>query len=523
MSKDIRDKEAKKRVYMLLIIFLGLLVYANSLNGKFIWDDNALIKDNVNIRNWRNIGNFFVNDSTNVAKPAFYRPFQMVTYAADYSVWKLNSRGYHLTNILLHTLAALLLYWLISILYRDALIALLASMFFVVHPIHSEAVAYISGRSDSLAAIFMLLSFVFYIKRVRTGKIRFCILMILSYIGALLSRETALILPLLLLTYHYVFEDKIRFMEFSYFLIVTFIYIVLLVFILPPGNFYTAFFQRLPGFFVAIASYIRLLILPIHLHMGYGIKLFNLTDPKAVAGIMTLVFLLFYVLKNKGRKGITIFSISWFLIALLPVSNLYPVNAYMSEHWLYIPSVGFFMILSGSLSRVYRIKRFHAAGMALITGLLVFYSCLTIKQNEYWRTPVDFYNRTIRYAPNDWRLYVNLGNAYIDTGKNEKAVASYKKALAVNPNASPVYVSLGIVYNNAGRKKEAITMFRKALKINPEYATAYFCLSKACFYEKQYSLAIKYCDKAKELGFKIPAEFAEKLREYKDYKSMGPE
>jgi hypothetical protein len=521
MNKDIYDKEAKKWVYMLLIIFLGFLVYANSLNGKFIWDDDALVKDNVNIRNWRNIENFFVNDSTNVAKPVFYRPFQMATYAADYSVWKLNFRGYHLTNILLHILATLLLYWLTSILYEDALIALLASIFFVVHPIHTEAVAYISGRSDSLAGIFMLLSFVFYIKRIHAGKIRFYILMILSYIGALLSRETTLILPLLLLAYHYVFKEKIRFKEFFSFLIVTFIYIALIIFILPSENFYTTFFQRLPGFFVAIASYIRLLILPFRLHMGYGIKLFNLTDPKAIAGIIALAFLLFYVLKNKNRKRIAIFSISWFLITLLPISNLYPLNAYMSEHWLYIPSMGFFMILSSSLSRVYRIKRFHAAGMALIIGLLVFYSYLTIKQNEYWRTPVDFYNRTIRYAPDDWRLYVNLGNAYIDIGKNEKAVASYKKALAINPNASPVYISLGIVYNNAGREKEAIAMFRKALKINPEYATAYFCLSKACFYEKQYSLAIKYCDKARELGFKIPVEFAEKLREYKNYKGMG--
>ncbi len=75
--------------------------------------------------------------------------------------------------------------------------------------------------------------------------------------------------------------------------------------------------------------------------------------------LVSAFILLFYVLKNKNRKGVAIFSISWFLIALLPVSNLYPVNAYMSEHWLYIPSIGFFMILSSSLSRVYRIKRFH--------------------------------------------------------------------------------------------------------------------------------------------------------------------
>ena len=516
MNKDIYNKEAKEWLGIFLIIFLGLLVYANSLSGKFILDDNALIKDNTYIRNWSNVEKFFVSDSTSITKPAFYRPFQMVTYAADYSIWKLNAKGYHLTNILLHILAALLLYWLISILYKDALIALLASIFFVTHPIHTEAVAYISGRSDSLVGIFIFLSFIFYIKRIQTGKIRFYLFMILSYIGALLSRETSLMLPLLLLAYHYVFEEKIRFKEFFSFLIVTFIYTALLIFILPSGDSYTAFFQRLPGFFVAIASYIRLLILPFRLHMGYGIKLFNLTDPKAIAGIIMLVFLLFYVLKNKNQKKTVLFSVSWFLIALLPVSNLYPLNAYMSEHWLYIPSMGFFIILSSNLSRIYRIKKFHAVGVALIIGILVFYSYLTIKQNEYWKTSIDFYNRTIKYVPDNWRLYVNLGNAYVDIGKNEKAITSYKKALDINPNAAPVYISLGIVYNNTGRGEEAIAMFRKALKINPGYATAYFCLSKVCFYEKQYNLAAKYCDKAEDLGFKIPVEFAEKLKEYKD-------
>ena len=521
MNKDIYNKEAKEWLGILLIIFLGLIVYSNSLNGKFLWDDNALIKDNVYIRNWSNVEKFFVSDSTNVTKPVFYRPFQMVTYAVDYSIWKLNVRGYHLTNILLHILVALLLYWLINILYKDTLIALLASIFFVTHPVHTEAVAYMSGRSDSLVGIFMLLSFIFYIKRIHTGKIRFSLFMILSYIGALLSRETSLIFPLLLLVYHYVFEEKIRPKDFFSFLVTTFIYIGLIIFILPPGNFYTTFFQRIPGFFTAIASYTRLLILPFQLHMGYGIKLFNLTDFKAIAGIMIIVFLFFYVLKNKNQKKIILFSVSWFLIALLPVSNLYPVNAYMSEHWLYIPSIGFFVILSSNLSRIYRIKRFHAAGMALIIGILVFYSYLTIKQNEYWKTPIDFYNRTIKYAPDNWGLYVNLGNAYIDIGKNEKAIASYKKALGINPNAASVYINLGIVYNNIGRKKEAIAMFRKALKIDPKYAIAYFCLSRACFYEKQYSLAVKYCDKAKELGFKIPIEFTEKLKKYEEYKDMG--
>ena len=163
-----------------------------------------------------------------------------------------------------------------------------------------------------------------------------------------------------------------------------FIYIVLrltvLRFLLPHISRSTTLFQRIPGFFVAITNYIRLLFLPLNLHMEYGAKLFYLTNPQAIIGILILSSLLIYAFRIRNSK-LTFFSISWFFVALLPLSNLYPINAYMAEHWLYLPSIGFFLLLSQGLNYLYTNKNLKVFTAILTITLLIFYSSLTIKQN----------------------------------------------------------------------------------------------------------------------------------------------
>ena len=530
---------------MALIIVLGFIVYGNSLNGKFIWDDEALVENNIYIRNWSNIEKIFTKDIGAGAGEefGFYRPLQMLTYMVDYSFWNLNVKGYHLTNVLLHILSALAIFWLINLFYDDWLCSLLTSLFFVVHPIHTEAVTYISGRADSLAALFILLSFIFYIKYLHTKKVFFYILVFLSYTLALLSRENSLILPLVLLLYHYSFKQRLRAKQFVPILTLALIYIIvrftLLSFLSSDITYSTTLFQRLPGFFVAITGYLRLMILPFNLHMEYGKKLFNLTHPQAILGILILISLFIYIVGQRKTKGLIFFSLSWFLITLLPSSNLYPINAYMAEHWLYLPSIGFFLILAKSLSFLHKNKRFKILGIAITLFLLIFYSCLTIKQNDYWQEPITFYKKTLKYAPDSSKTYNNLGVIYDDIGKKKEAIASYKKAIQTNSNYSDAYYNLGntystlnkteeaiavytkaiqlnpdlaeaynslaYIYYNNGEKIEAIVLYKKAISIDPDYSQAYDNLAVVYFREKKYNLAIKYCTKAKELGYNNPA------------------
>ena len=157
-----------------LLIVLGFVVYGNSLCGEFLYDDILLVRDNIHIKDWTQIGSIFtksIGSGYFAGKLVSYRPLQMFTYMIDYSLYGLDVRGYHLTNTLIHILVALAVYWFINILYKKNILSLLASLLFLVHPIHTEAVSYISGRADPLAALFMLLCFIFYIKCIRLNKI----------------------------------------------------------------------------------------------------------------------------------------------------------------------------------------------------------------------------------------------------------------------------------------------------------------------------------------------------------------
>ncbi|MFC1508200.1 tetratricopeptide repeat protein [Candidatus Omnitrophota bacterium] len=469
-------------ISIILIIILGFSVYGNSLNGKFLWDDDSLVKNNFYIRDCSNIGKLFsgeISTDTTFGEVRFYRPIQMITYLMDYSLWKLDVKGYHLTNILIHILVALSIYWLVSIFFGDSLISLLASLFFIVHPVHAGPVSYISGRSDSLGALFMLLSFIFYIKLVNKEKVSFYILMTLSYIASLLSREASFIMVALVLIYHYSFRKKIKLKNFSSLLVITLIYIILRLTILKglisslPIS--TTFLQRLPGFFVATTNYIKFLVFPFHLfHMEYGTGLFSLLNPRAILGILILFPSLIYAFRKKDNNNLISFSISWFFIALLPVSNIfYPLNAYMADNWLYIPSIGVFIILAKGLTHLYRNKRFQILTVFLMLSLLSTFSYLTIKQNEYFGEPIAFYKRTLGHSPDSPRIYNNLGNAYKDIGNTKEAIVSYKKALELNPDHVKTYNNLGVVYKDIGNTKEAISLYKKALELDPDYIEAY--------------------------------------------------
>jgi len=521
-TKEIKSffKENEILLSVAIIIILGFSVYINSIGGQFIWDDELLVRDNPYIKSPSNVVKIFTeNVGAGVGISSnFYRPLQLFSYLINYSLFGLDVKGYHLTNIILHILVALSVYWMVTILYKDNLLSLLTGIFFVIHPIQTECVSYIAGRADLLAGLFVLLCFICYVKYLRSGGEGIYLVMLLSYVCALLSKENSLILPVLLLLYHYVFREKLRIKRFIPVIAITFCYYLLrcavINFPAPTLSIMATLSERILGFFAAITSYIRLLLLPFNLHMEHRSRLFSFFSPVVMLGMAITFLSLFYVFKKRKKNSLIFFSILWFFVALLPQSNLYPINAYMAEHWLYIPSIGFFLIVSNALIGLSRRKEFRLFAAFFTMGLIVFYSCLTIKQNKYWMEPISFYQRTLKYAPDSARLYFRIANTYSDIGRKEKAIEAYKKAiemykkiLEINPDSIEAYYclgdayryigkidkaifafktmiklnpravgehnNLGIAYGSIGRNEEAIASFKKAIAINPNYTKSY--------------------------------------------------
>ncbi|TAM37987.1 tetratricopeptide repeat protein, partial [bacterium] len=540
-----------------LIILLGFAVYANSLHGQFIWDDGVFIKHNAYIGDWHKLNQIFTGDSGagSSVKMNCYRPIQMLTYMADHSLWGLNVFGYHLTSVILHIAVALAVYWLVLLLFGSIPFSFFTSILFVAHPVNTETVSYISGRADILSALFILLFLISYIKNNSQLNLKFYILMLSSCVLAFLSKENALVIMPLLLLYHYIFRQRIKGRLFLPPLIISLFYILLRPVRLLSFSFGPVLIiKRIPGFFAALANYLKVLLLPLNLHMEYGNRLFNIIQPQVLFGLGTFIFLLFLALRGRDTKRVISFAILWFFAALLPTTSIYPVHSfYMTEHWLYLPSIGFFLLLGWGLSLLYENKNYRFAALGLLACLLFSYSYLTVKQNNYWRDELGFYKRTLEYTPDSPMVHNNLGNIYLGAGDEAGAIKEYLKAIKFDPRLAEAYYNLGNAYHNLGKIDKATELMRKAIELDPAYleayndlasdyadtgnieealklwneavrldpgfATAHFNLSQYYFKRKQYDLALFHCDKVLELGYQVDRRFLKELEPFRGDKN----
>ncbi|MBI3008645.1 MAG: hypothetical protein HYY56_03920, partial [Candidatus Omnitrophica bacterium] len=362
-------------IRLLLIIFAGGIVYANSLNNQFVWDDEMLIVNNHDIRDFHWTGKVFTTSLFHEKdERVSYRPLQTLTYILDYSIWELNPAGYHLTNLLLHIITACLAYALIMCIFGNIHAALLTGIFFVLHPIQTEAVTYVSGRADLLAAIFILSSLLLCVKLKEfkgwKAILLFSLLAITSFLGSL-SRESALILPLLVILLHSEFKPlRILMVLACTSLAYLFLRYSVLGFIIPASD-APDMLTRLLAFIQVLPKYIVLLLYPQSLHMERHPSLsHSLLEPYAVLAVIFFIIYIICLMWAYKRSREIFFGLSWIFISLIPHSGIVPVNAFMAEHWLYLPSLGFFFLLSMILARV-GIKKISV--IIITTSLILIY------------------------------------------------------------------------------------------------------------------------------------------------------
>ena len=498
------------KIVIFSLALLGLLTYANSLSNPFIWDDFDLVAHNTSITSWSDLPQIFSGNV--VTNSSFYRPLQMVTYLFDHQIWGLNPKGFHFTSIVLHILVSLVLCWVLFLLTENKILSLLASGLFLVHPIHNEAVAYIAGRADPLSALFLLLAFVFYLKNEREETPLYFVSSVFSFILAILSKEYALILPFLILAYHFSFKRRVQWVLWSFLTVLAAVFIVLrLQGILGMVDMHlkteTTVMQRLPATFEAMLQYVRLLFFPYNLTMGYGQKIVAFTSVPVLAGLAVYIGLVATAFRVRARHALISFALFWYLVGLIPVMNIYPVNAYMAEHWLYIPSIGFFVLAAVFLEKLFQTKERRHMALLCVTLMAGVYIFLSVKQNELWSNPLRFYERIVRINPTFIKAYNNLGKMNAEGGNCPKAVAYFQKAIAVDPQFAKAYNNAAVCFAKMGQKDKAMDYYQKALKVEPKFVPTYNNLGVLFMEEKDFKRAQTYFDKAVKLDPKEPKTY----------------
>ncbi|NQT46014.1 MAG: tetratricopeptide repeat protein [Candidatus Omnitrophica bacterium] len=463
----------------ILLIVIGLVVYANALQYGFVWDDDGLIVNNPHIQSWRFLPKLFTEHLMVSATKTgnFYRPIQALSNMIDYSIWKLNPFGYHLTNIIIHILNAFLMYVLVRPFYRNERIPILASLLFLVHPIQTEAVTYISGRADPLSCLFLLLMVLFYIKsKEKNQKLKdlYYWISFILYPLAILTKEMGVVFPLFLILHDLSFKkkrepwiNKDSLLRYIPFLLTFFIYLALRVFFLKTvetplhsnyGNLYLRLLLMAKTFF----SYILIILFPVKLHMErFMTPPASIFDP-ATAGMATFFFvLIFAAIRSFKHSSRTFFFSMWFFIAFLPVSNIFPLNAMMAEHWMYIPSIGLFVLASSLLYRLSKRipdKLFKTA----IAGLILSLSLLTINQNVLWKDSVTAMSHFLKASPGSVKLRYNTAMILARASRWGDALKMIDKTLEIDPRDPLYYQQKGYLLYKLDRFDEAIVAYKKA-------------------------------------------------------------
>ncbi|MBA4320390.1 MAG: hypothetical protein C0412_18485 [Flavobacterium sp.] len=356
-------KDLSERRIPLLLFFLVLFSYVNSLSGEFVWDDHVQIAENQFIRKINNIPMLFTigNDATfhqEIFTVNYYRPLQVLTYIFDYHIWGLKPFGFHLTNILLHYFNSFFVFILIYLITNKKLPAFLVSILFAVHPVNTSSVSYISGRADLIAMFFILLTFIFWIKGITINTSY--LLSIFFFSLSLLAKEIAVVLPFLLLFYAYIEfsknKDLLRkiFVKITPFFALIFIYFLIRKFILENIKLQSVnlhFFPLLSTLCKIFCLYLKMLVFPNNLYIGHDTLISTATIFPFIFLFIAFAFLpimLIFINHNFVRK--ILFFTAWFIAFLLP--QLFPMHAdysrrvLMAEHWIYVSSVALYFIIA---------------------------------------------------------------------------------------------------------------------------------------------------------------------------------
>ncbi len=514
--------EGRRQVgmYPLIILLLSIVVYANTLQNAFVYDDFREVLENSVVHEFH-FGDFWrIYLSMPDHSPPPARPIPLITYALNYAIGGLNPFGYHLVNVFLHGCVSLLIYGITVTLFpRGYRLAFIAAVFFACHPIHTDVVAPVAGRSELLASFCMLLTLWIYLRRTAEPFSRWSLGLWLTlpvfFLGAM-SKATAWSLPLVLMgvdAYRFrtestkklspaIFFYRLKKFYLPYLLLPTLIFLLILTIGYKPIEeksaanflFYLPFFERIIGALGIMMRYLVLLAFPIRLSCDYGFAHLSTQGPMvqtvwAAGGAGMLLLGVWAAYASFGRRGRYFLGIFIFTATYGIVSNmLVVINTPMAERLIYMPSWGFCLLLAMILEDLFRFvqeRRFPKRTMfflwLLVVAVTTAYSVRTWIRNRDWKDQLTLMSSAYDVCPMSGRVNNNLGAAYEQKGQLKKAIFHYEKAAAILPGNPGIHMGLGSAYAKSGDKEKARESFEKVVHLQPQRAKGYFNLGKCCY------------------------------------------
>jgi hypothetical protein len=509
--------------FIFLIAAVVLVAYSSTLRFQFVYDDASQILHNQWLKSWRYIPDYFTRDvwsfNRGVGSPTnYYRPIFLSWLALNYAAFGLHPLWWHLSSVLSHVGITMLVYLLAVNLVQDRITAAGSALIFGLHPVHIEAVAWVSAVNELLMAMLFIASFLCYLKSetaaeaqqadaMRTRRL-WTIGSLVLYTLALLSKETTIVLPGLILVYGLTCGPE-RFSRLRHqsrvsrgmrslrntvpYLAIAAVYLVVrkeaisgLRHTLTPLSTSTIVLTW-PSL---VWFYLKQLFWPVRLSAFYdtpyvltpGVRSFILPT-LAVAVSCAVVGLIITKWLPERLRARVIFSLAWLVLPMLPLIDLrvFQAGELVHDRYLYLPSVGFSIVIALLLRQV-RTGNPETGALALAqTTIAIFIVCLlgagTALQTQPWSSDLLLYYRGIEVAPNNVLAKNNLAVEMSKRGFYQEGIVLFSQVLQDDPDNWRALANIGYSYFRLGRLDDAGKYLSRSIEVFPENASPYLSLA----------------------------------------------
>jgi len=482
-----------KRQAFFVSLLLAAFCYLNALPNKFIFDDQPIVASNPAIRTIAPLKFLQSPYWDQKQYEGIYRPFTIFSLSVDYAMWKQWAPGFRLTNLALHAMNGFLIHTVCTSIAGAGIVPVAAMIIHVVHPVHSEAVTTIIGRSDLFAACFFLLAWILF----RRGHTLWPALLFLL---ALLSKENAIVLPGILIldalfspqAYARRSGELPPLARFAMVCATAAAYLALRFSVLgglgiPAAAQYMAghltYVQRLMTSGRVFIEYLRLVFFPLNLAGDYdfnAIPIANVRNWDAWFGLILIVSIAAAAFLLRRRSPAAGFGVLFAFAAFIPSSNwIFPISVLMAERFLYLPLVGLSIaaaVLFNSLNEP-RARRIIAVG-AVLAAIVVCNGHDYTRRNDF-----TFFHNMVRVEPASAKARLGYGYALLQAGRNEEAARQFEAGLQIIPDYPELLTTLAMTRMTSADCAQAWPLLKRALGIDPSHADAHRRMGDCYFKE----------------------------------------
>jgi len=528
---EIKKESYFDRIVYAIIIFLTFVYYGNTIFNEYALDDTLVITQNdFTKKGIKGIPDILTNEfftgffkvRKQLVSGGRYRPFSQITFAIEYELFGFNPHISHFINVLLFAILCIFIYKTLKVLlinfiphYEEKEISLkrffnipfLATIIFLAHPIHTEAVANIKGRDEIFSMLGGILAFYYTLLYVFNKKNKYLIYLFLFFTIGIFSKEIAITflatIPLGIWFFHkgklkeiYIPILVIVFSSLFYFLVR---YIVLSAPSIKtnPELMNDSFLemntsQKFATITYTMGLYIKLLFFPHPLtydYYPYHIPITEWKHFRALASLLLIVVIAFFTLRNLSKKKIWVYGVLFYAISLSPVSNIFfPIGTFMSERFAFTPSLGFCLIAANFFTFLEKKLKKNFFVYALLCIVLMLYGIKTITRNSVWKNDFTLFTTDVKVSVNGAKSNCSAGGKLLEEAqKLTEPKDSLKRkeylnlslkylnhALKIHPRYVDALLLLGNAYYEYNKNYDStINAYLKILKINPNHDLVY--------------------------------------------------